>query len=65
VPVFKNARLVGQLGSRPRLVADRAEVVPAKRVRLTLSAGRQGGQGRCSVYPRPVVISRKLNKIDP
>jgi len=29
VPVFKNARFVGRLGSGLRLVADRADVVPA------------------------------------
>ena len=28
----KNVRLVGQLGSGPRLVSDRADVVPANRV---------------------------------
>jgi len=32
-PVFKNiARLVGRLGLGPRLVADRADVVPTDRV---------------------------------
>ena len=31
-PVFKNDRLVGRLGSGPRLVTDRADVVPANMV---------------------------------
>jgi len=30
VPVFK--KIVARLGSRPRLVADRADLVPANRV---------------------------------
>ena len=52
----KNARLVGRLGSGPRLMADRVGVVPAnKKVRLTLLAGRQDRQGRCNVYPRPIL----------
>jgi len=71
VPVFKNARLVGRLGSLPRLVGrlrslprlvtDSADVVPANRGRLTLLVGREGRQGPCGDYPRLHKLVAKIN----